>query len=176
MQTIANTLYIRGVKRLHSLTRKDAPADPHDISAYTNSFGVHCLQQTSCNQGTFKPTKVRRKATRWTHNDPVKEMQNVTITNTVVQSYMPMTSRSYGGEAKAEADRKAVKYTFITNSLETQGPLNSVGLRFLGDLKVGTPHLLSFQWPTRERLPVSTLQRRLRSRSIRRTFPIHTHL
>jgi len=145
MQTIANTQYIRGVKRLHSLKCKDAPADPHDISAYTNSFGVHCLQQTSCNQGTVRPTKVRRKATRWTHNDAVIELQNVTITNIVVQLYTPMTSRLSGGVAKAAADRKAVKYTFITNSLVTPGPINSVGLRFLGDLKVGTPHLLRFQ-------------------------------
>jgi len=66
---------------------------------------------------------------------------DVTVTDTLAQSYLPVTSVSPGGAAEAAADRKVAKYTqlaatytFVPIAMETMGPINSDGLQFLSDL------------------------------------------
>jgi len=66
---------------------------------------------------------------------------DVTITDTVAQSYLPVTTASSGGSVDTAAERKTAKYiqlaqtyTFILIAVETLGPVTSVGLQFLSDL------------------------------------------
>jgi len=65
---------------------------------------------------------------------------DVTVTDTLVQSYLPATSGSSGAAAEAVAERKMAKYgqlaesyTFIPVAIETLGPINHAGLEFLSN-------------------------------------------
>ena len=67
---------------------------------------------------------------------------DVTVTDTMAQSYLPVTSQTSGAAAEAAADRKTVKYApltqgylFIAIAAETMGAINSDGIEFLDDLK-----------------------------------------
>jgi len=60
---------------------------------------------------------------------------DVTVTDTVVQSYLLVTSASSGGAAEVTAERETAKYiqlaqtyTSIPIAVETLEPVNSVGL------------------------------------------------
>ena len=60
----------------------------------------------------------------------------------MAQSYLPVTSALSGGAAEAAAERKTAKYlqlaqtyTFVPIAVKTLGPMNSVGLHFLSDLR-----------------------------------------
>ena len=64
---------------------------------------------------------------------------DVTVTDTMAESYLASTSTVAGGAAEAAADRKEQKYTtlmgthhFIPLAVETLGPINNKGLHFLG--------------------------------------------
>jgi len=66
---------------------------------------------------------------------------DVTVTDTMAASYLGSTSTMAGGAAKAAADRKIQKYTnlmgtyhFVPLAVETLGPVNFEGFRFLSDL------------------------------------------
>src|SRR5664279_2184793 len=66
---------------------------------------------------------------------------DVTVTDTLAESYLKTTSATAGGAAEAAADRKEQKYMslmstyhFVPLAVETLGPINSKGLQFLSDL------------------------------------------
>ena len=66
---------------------------------------------------------------------------NVTVTDTLAESYLATTSTVAGGAAEGAASRKEVKYealtathTFIPVAFETLGPINSKGIIFLNEL------------------------------------------
>jgi hypothetical protein len=66
---------------------------------------------------------------------------DVTVTDTLAESYLPTTSSSAGGAAEGAANRKELKYqslssthTFIPLAFETFGPINSKGVVFLNQL------------------------------------------
>ena len=66
---------------------------------------------------------------------------DVTVTDTLAESYLPTTSSSAGGAAEGAANRKELKYqsllnthTFIPLAFETLGPINSKGVVFLNQL------------------------------------------
>lgn len=66
---------------------------------------------------------------------------DVTVTDTLAESYLHATSSSAGAAAEAAADRKELKYqslatthSFIPLAFETLGPINSKGLVFLYEL------------------------------------------
>jgi len=67
----------------------------------------------------------------------------VTVTDTLAQYYLPLTSQMSGATAEAAADRKTAKYApltqamsylFIAIAAETMGSINSDGIKFLEDL------------------------------------------
>ena len=65
---------------------------------------------------------------------------DVTVTDTLAQSYLPVTAGTSGAAAEAAAERKTLKYvqlsqtyTFIPVAVETMGPMNSAGLEFVSD-------------------------------------------
>jgi len=93
---------------------------------------------------------------------------DVTVTDTMAASYLSSTSTMAGGAARAAADRKIQKYTnlmgsyhFIPLAVETLGPVNFEGFRFLSDLgrrlteSTGDPREKSFLF---QRLSI-TIQR-----------------
>ena len=60
---------------------------------------------------------------------------------TIAQSYLPVTAGTSGGAAEAAAERKTLKYVqlsqtymFIPVAVETMGPMNSAGLKFVSDI------------------------------------------
>jgi len=66
---------------------------------------------------------------------------DVTVTDTLAESYLNSTSAVAGGAAEAAASRKEQKYAalsstynFVPIAVETLGPINSKGLQFLSDL------------------------------------------
>ena len=66
------------------------------------------------------------------------------MTDTLAQSYLPVTAGTSGGAAEAAAERKTLKYvqlsqtyTFIPVAVETSGPMNSAGLKFVSDIGLG---------------------------------------
>ena len=66
---------------------------------------------------------------------------DVTVTDTVADSYLHLTSTKAGGAAENAATRKEDKYvdlhqtyTFIPLTFETLGPINVKGVEFLQDL------------------------------------------
>ena len=66
---------------------------------------------------------------------------DVTVTDTLAESYLSITSSSAGGAAEGAANRKELKYeslasthTFIPLAFETFGPLNSKGIDFFSQL------------------------------------------
>ena len=66
---------------------------------------------------------------------------DVTVTDTLAESYLPATSSSGGSAAEGAANRKELKYqalarthTFIPLAFETFGPINSKGVLFLHQL------------------------------------------
>ena len=66
---------------------------------------------------------------------------DVTVTDTLAESYLPATSLSGGSAAEGAANRKELKYqalarthTFIPLGFETFGPINSKGVLFLNQL------------------------------------------
>ena len=66
---------------------------------------------------------------------------DVTVTDTLAESYLLATSSSAGAAAECAADRKESKYqslalthTFIPLAFETLGPINSKGTVFLNQL------------------------------------------
>jgi len=66
---------------------------------------------------------------------------DVTVTDTMAQSYLPMTSQTSGAATEAAADRKTTKYapltqaySFVAIAAETMGAINSDGIEFLDDL------------------------------------------
>ena len=63
------------------------------------------------------------------------------MTDTLTQSYLPVTAGTSGAAAEAAAERKTLKYvqlsqtyTFIPVAVETMGPVNSAGLKFVSDI------------------------------------------
>jgi len=63
------------------------------------------------------------------------------VTDTLAQSYLPMTSQTTGAAAEVAADRKTAKdapltqsYLFVPIAVETMGAINRVGKKFLSDL------------------------------------------
>jgi len=65
---------------------------------------------------------------------------DVTVTDTMAQSYLHNKTRTSGAAAEAAADKTAKysplvqTYVFVPNAVETMGAINSDGLEFLGDL------------------------------------------
>jgi hypothetical protein len=66
---------------------------------------------------------------------------DVTITDTLAESYLSTTSTVAGGAAEGAANRKELKYqalasthTFIPLAFETLGPINAKGITFLNEL------------------------------------------
>src|SRR6218665_2585684 len=66
---------------------------------------------------------------------------DVTVTDTLANSYLPRTSRTAGAAAEMAADRQEAKYTllaavhhFVPLAFETMGPVCSAGLVFLSSL------------------------------------------
>jgi len=66
---------------------------------------------------------------------------DATVTDTMAQSYLPVTSQTSGAAAEAAADRKTANYapltqaySFIPIAAETMGAINSDGITFLDDL------------------------------------------
>jgi len=62
---------------------------------------------------------------------------DVTITDTLAQSYLPATSGSSGAAAErkmAHYEKLAQSYTLIPVAVETLGPINNAGLQFLSDI------------------------------------------
>ena len=66
---------------------------------------------------------------------------NVTVTDTLAESYLQATLSSGGGAAEGAASRKELKYqaltrthTFIPLAFETFGLINSKGVSFLNQL------------------------------------------
>jgi hypothetical protein len=66
---------------------------------------------------------------------------DVTVTDTMAESYVASTSTMAGAAAESAADRKQLKYqslaathTFVPIALETFGPINSSGSSFIRDL------------------------------------------
>jgi len=63
---------------------------------------------------------------------------DVTVTDTLAQSYLSSTSITSDGAAEAAADRKTSKYLqlaqtyiFVPIAMETLGPINKTGFQFL---------------------------------------------
>ena len=66
---------------------------------------------------------------------------DVTVTDTLAESYLASTSTVAGGAAEGAASRKEMKYktlarthTFNPLALETFGPINSKGIAFFNEL------------------------------------------
>jgi hypothetical protein len=66
---------------------------------------------------------------------------DVTVTDTLAESYLASTSTVAGGAAEGAASRKEAKYqtlarthTFIPLAFETLGPINAKGTTFLNEL------------------------------------------
>ena len=66
---------------------------------------------------------------------------DVTVINTLADSYLPTSSQQTGGAAELAATRKdtkyadlAERYTFVPIAVETLGAINSSGINFLSDL------------------------------------------
>ena len=66
---------------------------------------------------------------------------DVTVTDTLAESYLQVTSTVQGGAAEGAAERKELKYQQLANSykfvplaFETFGPINSKGLSFISEL------------------------------------------
>ena len=66
---------------------------------------------------------------------------DVTVTDTLAESYLLATSSAAGAAAEGAAERKELKYqslvqshTFVPLAFETLGPINSKGQDFLMDL------------------------------------------
>jgi hypothetical protein len=66
---------------------------------------------------------------------------DVTVTDTLAESYLATTATVAGGAAEGAASRKETKYealtsthTFIPIAFETLGPINSKGIQFLDEL------------------------------------------
>ena len=66
---------------------------------------------------------------------------DVTVTDTLAESYLHATSSTAGAAAEGAADRKELKYqqlahthTFIPMAFETLGPINSKGADFFKTL------------------------------------------
>jgi hypothetical protein len=66
---------------------------------------------------------------------------DVTVTDTMADSYLANTSLVAGSAAEGAACRKELKYQLLANShtfvplaFETFGPINSKGISFLGEL------------------------------------------
>ena len=66
---------------------------------------------------------------------------DVTVTDTLAESYLLATSSAAGAAAEGAADRKVLKYqsldqthTFVPMAFETLGPINSKGEDFFNDL------------------------------------------
>jgi hypothetical protein len=66
---------------------------------------------------------------------------DVTVTDTLAQSYLDTTSTVAGGAAEGAASRKEIKYqalanthTFIPLAFETLGPINAKGITFFNEL------------------------------------------
>jgi hypothetical protein len=66
---------------------------------------------------------------------------DVTVTDTLAESYLLATSSTAGAAAEGAADRKELKYqslsdthTFIPLAFETLGPINSKGSVFINQL------------------------------------------
>ena len=69
---------------------------------------------------------------------------DVTVTDTMAQSYLHNSSRTSGAAAEVAADKKTAKYTplaqsyvFVLVAVETMAAINSDGLEFLGDFGRG---------------------------------------
>jgi len=65
---------------------------------------------------------------------------DVTVTDTMAQSYLHNTSRTAGAAAETAVDKKTTKYAllmqtyvFVPIAVETMGAISSEGLEFLGD-------------------------------------------
>jgi hypothetical protein len=66
---------------------------------------------------------------------------DVTVINTLADSYLPTSSQQAGGAAEFAATKKETKYadlaqryTFVPIAVETLGAINSSGMHFLSDL------------------------------------------
>jgi len=66
---------------------------------------------------------------------------DVTVTDTLAESYLATTSTVAGGAAEGAASRKELKYqalasthTFIPLAFETLGPINAKGITFFNEL------------------------------------------
>ena len=66
---------------------------------------------------------------------------DVTVTDTIAQFYLPVTSQTSGAAAQAAADRMTAKYDPLTQAYwvieiaaETMGAIDSDGMEFLDDL------------------------------------------
>jgi len=66
---------------------------------------------------------------------------DVTVTDTMAQSYLPVTSQTSGAAAEVVANRKTAKYaqltqaySFMAIAAETMGAINSDSMEFLDDL------------------------------------------
>jgi len=72
---------------------------------------------------------------------------DVTVSDTLSQSYVHETSQTPGAVAEAAAERKTNKYTslaqsylFVPVAAETMGAINKDGMDFLSDLGIGALH------------------------------------
>jgi len=100
----------------------------------------------SNNKGTNWSIQIRWKETRRPDADSVEKngkcvTWDVTVTDTLAQSYLSSTSSTSSGAAEAAADRKSLKYAqlaqtyiFVPIAMETFGPLNMAGFQFLNEL------------------------------------------
>ena len=66
---------------------------------------------------------------------------DVTVINTLADSYLPTSSQQTGGAAELAATKKETKYadlaqryTFVPIAVETLGAINLTGMNFLSDL------------------------------------------
>jgi len=66
---------------------------------------------------------------------------DVTVTDTLAQSYLSSTSTTSGGAVETLADRKTSKYwqlaqtyIFVSIAVETLGPMNKAAFQFLSEL------------------------------------------
>ena len=73
--------------------------------------------------------------------------RDVTVSDTLAQSYVHETSKTPGAAAEAAAKRKTNKYTslaqlyvFVPVAAETMGAINKEGMDFLSDLGIGALH------------------------------------
>ena len=86
----------------------------------------------------------------------------VTVSDTLAQSYLPMTSQTTGAAAEAAADRKTAKYAPLTQSylfvpiaVEAMAAISVVGNELMSDLGRRITQMTNEK--TRGRLPLSTI-------------------